>query len=69
MLFLDALHKITNRQFSTINKLYSSADQPERAKAFAEKRDRTGKAGRTAQIILLAEQFKREQNFRRRIQS
>ena len=37
--FLDALQKITDRQFQTVDVLYSSEDQIEGAKAFAEKRD------------------------------
>ncbi len=39
MKFLDALRKITNSEFPTVNKLYSSEDQLEGARAFAEKRD------------------------------
>ncbi len=39
MKFLDALQKITDRQFQTVDVLYSSEDQIEGAKAFAEKRD------------------------------
>ena len=38
MRFQDALDAITSRQFPTINTLYSSEDQLEGAKAFAEKR-------------------------------
>jgi len=38
MCFQDALDAITSRQFPTIDKLYSSEDQLEGAKAFAEKR-------------------------------
>jgi len=38
MRFQDALDGITSRQFPTIDKLYSSEDQLEGAKAFAEKR-------------------------------
>ncbi len=38
MRFQDALDAITSRQFPTIDKLYSSEDQLEGAKAFAEKR-------------------------------
>ena len=38
MRFQDALDAITSRQFRTIDKLYSSEDQLEGAKAFAEKR-------------------------------
>lgn len=37
--FLPALKKITSREFSTVNTLYSSEDQLEGARAFAEKRD------------------------------
>ncbi len=37
--FQDALNRITRRQFSTVDKLYSSEDQLEGAKAFSEKRD------------------------------
>jgi len=39
MKFLDALRKITGREFSTVDTLYSSEDQLEGARAFAEKRD------------------------------
>jgi crotonobetainyl-CoA hydratase len=39
MKFLDALRKITGREFPTIDKLYSSEDQLEGARAFSEKRD------------------------------
>ena len=39
MQFLDALRKITGRKFATVDKLYSSEDQLEGARAFAEKRD------------------------------
>ena len=39
MRFLDALRKITKREFTTVDTLYSSEDQLEGAKAFAEKRD------------------------------
>lgn len=39
MRFQDALNRITKRQFATVDKLYSSEDQLEGAKAFAEKRD------------------------------
>lgn len=38
MRFLDALRKITTRQFGTVDTLYSSEDQLEGARAFAEKR-------------------------------
>ncbi len=38
MRFQDSLDAITSRQFPTIDKLYSSEDQLEGAKAFAEKR-------------------------------
>jgi crotonobetainyl-CoA hydratase len=37
--FQDALNRITKRQFATVDRLYSSADQLEGAQAFAEKRD------------------------------
>ncbi len=37
--FLPALKKITGREFATVNTLYSSEDQLEGARAFAEKRD------------------------------
>ena len=37
--FHDALSRITKRQFNTVDRLYSSDDQLEGAKAFAEKRD------------------------------
>ena len=39
MKFMHALQKITDRQFQTVDALYSSEDQLEGAKAFAEKRD------------------------------
>jgi crotonobetainyl-CoA hydratase len=39
MKFLDALRKITGSEFPTVKTLYSSEDQLEGAKAFAEKRD------------------------------
>ncbi len=39
MRFQDALNRITKRQFVTVDKLYSSEDQLEGARAFAEKRD------------------------------
>ncbi|MDH4110104.1 MAG: carnitinyl-CoA dehydratase [Gammaproteobacteria bacterium] len=39
MKFLDALRKITKREFPTVDRLYSSEDQLEGARAFAEKRD------------------------------
>ena len=39
MRFLDALRKITQSEFSTVETLYSSEDQLEGARAFAEKRD------------------------------
>jgi len=39
MQFHDALSRITNRQFRTVDNLYSSEDQLEGARAFAEKRD------------------------------
>lgn len=37
--FQDAMNRITNRQLASIDRLYSSEDQLEGAKAFAEKRD------------------------------
>jgi len=37
MKFQDALNRITNRQLRTVDKLYSSEDQLEGARAFAEK--------------------------------
>jgi crotonobetainyl-CoA hydratase len=39
MKFLDALRKITGSEFGTVETLYSSEDQLEGARAFAEKRD------------------------------
>jgi crotonobetainyl-CoA hydratase len=39
MKFQDALNKITQSQFETVDRLYSSEDQLEGARAFAEKRD------------------------------
>ena len=39
MKFLDALRKITGREFGTVDTLYASEDQVEGAVAFAEKRD------------------------------
>lgn len=39
MRFQDMLNRITRRQLRTVDKLYSSDDQLEGAKAFAEKRD------------------------------
>ena len=39
MKFQDALNRISKRQLSTVDKLYSSEDQLEGARAFAEKRD------------------------------
>jgi crotonobetainyl-CoA hydratase len=39
MRFQDALNRVTKRQFPTVDRLYSSADQLEGARAFAEKRD------------------------------
>lgn len=39
MRFQDALNRITKRQFAAVDKLYSSEDQLEGAKAFAEKRE------------------------------
>ena len=37
--FQDALNRITKRQLPTVDRLYSSEDQKEGARAFAEKRD------------------------------
>jgi crotonobetainyl-CoA hydratase len=37
--FQDALNRVTKRQFATVDRLYSSEDQLEGARAFAEKRD------------------------------
>ena len=39
MKFQDALNKITNSQFESVEKLYRSEDQIEGARAFAEKRE------------------------------
>lgn len=39
MTFQDAMNRITQRQFETVDKLYASDDQLEGARAFAEKRD------------------------------
>jgi crotonobetainyl-CoA hydratase len=39
MRFQDALSRITKRQLPSVDKLYSSEDQLEGARAFAEKRD------------------------------
>jgi len=39
MKFQDALNRITKSQFPTVEKLYSSEDQLEGARAFSEKRD------------------------------
>lgn len=39
MRFQDALNRITKRQLATVDRLYSSDDQIEGAKAFAEKRE------------------------------
>ena len=39
MRFQDALNRITKRQLSTVDRLYSSQDQLEGARAFTEKRD------------------------------
>lgn len=39
MKFQDAMNRITRRQFPTVDRLYSSEDQLEGARAFAEKRD------------------------------
>ena len=35
----DALNKVSKRQLATVDRLYSSEDQLEGARAFAEKRD------------------------------
>ncbi|MCE2739478.1 MAG: crotonobetainyl-CoA hydratase [Rhodobacter sp.] len=37
--FQDALNRVTKRQLATVDRLYSSEDQREGARAFAEKRD------------------------------
>jgi crotonobetainyl-CoA hydratase len=37
--FLPALRKITSSEFATVARLYSSEDQLEGSRAFAEKRD------------------------------
>ena len=39
MRFQDMLNRVSKRQVHTVDKLYSSEDQLEGAKAFAEKRD------------------------------
>lgn len=39
MKFQDALNRVSKRQLSTVDKLYSSEDQLEGARAFAEKRE------------------------------
>jgi crotonobetainyl-CoA hydratase len=39
MKFQDALNRVTKRQLATVDRLYSSEDQLEGARAFAEKRD------------------------------
>jgi crotonobetainyl-CoA hydratase len=39
MRFQDALSRITKRQLPSVDKLYSSEDQLEGARAFAEKRE------------------------------
>jgi len=39
MKFQDAMNKITKSQFATVETLYTSEDQLEGARAFAEKRD------------------------------
>ncbi|MBT4953693.1 MAG: carnitinyl-CoA dehydratase, partial [Rhodobacteraceae bacterium] len=39
MKFQDCLNKITQSQFETVERLYTSEDQLEGARAFAEKRD------------------------------
>jgi len=37
--FQDVLSRVTSRQLPTVDRLYSSEDQLEGARAFAEKRD------------------------------
>ena len=37
--FQDAMNRITGRQLASVDALYSSEDQAEGARAFAEKRD------------------------------
>jgi crotonobetainyl-CoA hydratase len=37
--FQDAMNRVTKRQLATVDRLYSSEDQLEGARAFAEKRD------------------------------
>ncbi len=39
MKFQDAMNRVTRRQFATVDRLYSSEDQLEGARAFAQKRD------------------------------
>ena len=39
MRFQDAMNRVTKRQFQTVDRLYSSEDQLEGARAFAQKRD------------------------------
>ena len=39
MKFQDAMNRITKSQFATVETLYTSEDQLEGARAFAEKRD------------------------------
>ena len=39
MRFADAMNRVTKRQLATVDRLYSSEDQLEGARAFAEKRD------------------------------
>lgn len=39
MTFLQAMKKVTTRQFATVDTLYGSEDNLEGARAFAEKRD------------------------------
>ncbi len=39
MKFQDALNRVSKRQFASVDRLYSSEDQLEGARAFAEKRD------------------------------
>ncbi len=45
MKFQDAMNRIARSQFATVEKLYTSEDQLEGARAFAEKRDPVWKGG------------------------
>ena len=49
MKFQDAMNKITKSQFETVEKLYTSEDQLEGARAFAEKRDPVGRGAKAPQ--------------------